>query len=658
MNALSFYSVLTAALLVVLSVPTGAPARAQLVIGSTDGLWPTSAGLETDTRGWVETAAQGEEGIYPDFNKKTRGMIQLDISATHVAPFSVASDVNLSLGYEERGGHLSPGFCDFSTALDGDIETPFTFPVTQFLCWPKLDLGGLFPVNRIRFYTHPDRAPKTINWFTLYVNDGEEQNATSGGSPRWRLCEPLPCEIRMETENTDSEVVTEFPLRLVRHISIKQQDRPLNPREAFRFSDRKAAEIAEFEIYGEGYVPKATYISEIIDIAQVVPDLSGTLASWGRLHWIGSKDDDARVVIRTRTGLDEDPSVYWWIPGRADEIAVVKENGQTLTLKDYKRLPPTQRGPRNYDTENWSFWSPPYDFDRGVEGVPLASPGPARYIQFRIDFHNTITDGARLEAIGFDFSRPPSANRAVAEIFPREVQAGVDTVFTYTLLPTLTNTDLGFDTLEIETSVRPTAVLSVRRGADTVDPTEYPYRIEDDRLVVTFEHLQGIDNSKTPVEVVFEAQVVRYGTEFRGWIFDQDSDEVRQLVDGGDASSLYTGGGIAVTIPLTGRLIDVVRVTPTVFTPNGDQINDHTVVSYALLHLTQPGEARVTLYDLAGRPVRRLQSGPLPSGRHEWEWDGRSDEGELVPPGNYLYEISVEAFERKDQQMGVVSVAY
>ena len=666
MNAKGFSCLLLAATLLSLALPQGTLARALLVIGSTEGLWPATSGLETERRGWIETAAHGEEGIYPDFNKTTRGMIQLDISATHVAPFSVTPDVNLSLGYEERGGRLSSEFCDFSPALDGNTETSFVFPVTKFLCWPKLDLGGVFPVNRIRFHTHPDRVTKAIDWFTLYVNDGDPQNLTGGGSPRWdEYCEPLPCEIRWETENSDWEVVTEFPLRLVRHVSIKQQDRALNPREAFRFSNRKPAEIAEFEVYGEGFVPKATYISEIIDISQVFPDLPGTQASWGRLHWIGSKDENARVVIRTRTGLDEDPpdpSVYWWIPGRGDEVAGLTLDGQPLTLRDYNRLPPTQRGPREYDTENWSFWSPPYDFDRGVEGVPMTSPGPARYFQFRIDFHNTITDGSRLEAIGFDFSKPPSASRAVAEIFPREVRAGVDTVFTYTVLPTLTDITLGFDSLEIETYVRPSSVRSLRVGADTVCapclPQTDAIEILDDRLIVHFEQLQGIEKSKTPVEVVFETQVVRYGAEFRSWIYDQDLDEVRQLVEGGDASSLYTGSGVAVTFPLSGQLIDALQVTPRVLTPNGDRINDQVVLSCALLHLSEAGESQVTLYDLAGRRVRRLQSGLLLSGKYEWFWDGSDDEAELVPPGNYIYFISVKADERRDERSGIIAVAY
>ena len=53
------------------------------------------------------------------------------------------------------------------------------------------------------------------------------------------------------------------------------------------------------------------------------------------------------------------------------------------------RLPP------EYDVENWSFWSWPYQFAAGLrdsalaaerwqDGTPLLSPGPSRYLQLDI----------------------------------------------------------------------------------------------------------------------------------------------------------------------------------------------------------------------------------------------------------------------------------
>ena len=212
------------------------------------------------------------------------------------------------------------------------------------------------------------------------------------------------------------------------------------------------------------------------------------------------------VVIRTRTGTDEDPNVYWWDTGRGAELSTLKVNGEPLNLNDYRKVPNTQRGPITYDTENWSFWSPPYDFDRGFAGVPVGPPlDLGATSSFAWTFFPTITDGSRIEAIGFDFSKPPSARTAVAEIFPRQVEAAVDTTFTYFLRPILDETDLGFDSLEIDTFVRPARVRSVRIEGEAVDLDEYPPEILDDRLVVHFPRFGPQDTQKL-LEVVFDVR--------------------------------------------------------------------------------------------------------------------------------------------------------
>ena len=405
-------------------------------------------------------------------------------------------------------------------------------------CLAHCRLRGIFPVNRILFYTHPDRVDQYADVFALFLNDGDPEKIDTRGNPIWE-------EIRDESENKEPVVETVFSSRPVRYVSIQPRrlrsggGTPIRP---------KPWEIAEFEIYGEGFVPEATYISEIIDIATIIPDLPGDRASWGRLHWIGSRDEGAQGGHSHAYGHGRRPQRVLVGHCRGAELSTLKVNGEPLNLNDYRKVPNTQRGPITYDTENWSFWSPPYDFDRGFAGVPVASPGPRRYIQFRVDFFSTITDGSRIEAIGFDFSKPPSARTAVAEIFPRQVEAAVDTTFTYFLRPILDETDLGFDSLEIDTFVRPVRVRSVRIEGEAVDLDEYPPEILDDRLVVHFPRFGPQDTQKL-LEVVFDVRVVKYGTEFNGRIFDQSADEVRQLVDPGDATNAYSGGGVAVVTP-------------------------------------------------------------------------------------------------------------
>jgi hypothetical protein len=60
-------------------------------------------------------------------------------------------------------------------------------------------------------------------------------------------------------------------------------------------------------------------------------------------------------------------------------------------------------------------------------------------------------------------------------------------------------------------------------------------------------------------------------------------------------------------------------------------------------------QVNVGVYDVAGRSVRVLHEGPLPSGIHERTWDGRDNEGRAVSPGVYLYryEIAGDVMTRK-----------
>lgn len=52
----------------------------------------------------------------------------------------------------------------------------------------------------------------------------------------------------------------------------------------------------------------------------------------------------------------------------------------------------------------------------------------------------------------------------------------------------------------------------------------------------------------------------------------------------------------------------------------------------------------IDLYDVRGRLVRTLVRGTVGPGRHEAVWDGRSDSGESVPSGVYLYRIRIGGF--------------
>lgn len=75
-------------------------------------------------------------------------------------------------------------------------------------------------------------------------------------------------------------------------------------------------------------------------------------------------------------------------------------------------------------------------------------------------------------------------------------------------------------------------------------------------------------------------------------------------------------------------------ISPQLFSPNLDGHDDYCVISY---EVEQPGTmAAVQILDRAGRLVRVLAARSLLGRKGQWNWNGRDEQGNLLPAGNYL----------------------
>jgi len=543
--------------------------------------------------------------------------------------------VNPYFGY---GGYGRAGEKEWSKMIDGDPETEFAQGMTSAEAWDMFyfDLGGVLPVGRIRFYPREWRPDRAIPTFELATNNGDPEHQDVQGTPfpdHVALYRPVAIHGDVVRDVT-------FSLRPVRYVILK----PVDVEYGIYW------EVAEMEVYGEGYVPRASYLSDFIDL--------GDIASWGKIRWTGRRDENARVLIHTRTGLDDDPNVYWRKTGRESEITSRRPTGELLTQNDYDQLPTKVKGPITYDTDSWSFWSAPYDFDAGLTGVGITSPGPRQYLQIRIDFVSTWTDAGHLERVTFDYSKPPVATDVVAEIWPDEVTMGQRTRFVYALRPRLRATDLGFNGVEMVTHTPADTVRSVRFGGDEI-PFLVTYLEEPPRFVVAFTE-DRIDASRTGkvLEIEFDASVFRYSTEFSARVLDTEADEVSQLVNPGNATVRIPSNGISVRTILGEGTIGSISATPRAITPNGDDINDEVEISYDLFKLTCGVDVELTVHKLSGEQIRLLYTGSEASGRYRHTWDGYDENRRSVPPGIYIYALEVHTDEGIEHRAGTICVAY
>jgi hypothetical protein len=99
---------------------------------------------------------------------------------------------------------------------------------------------------------------------------------------------------------------------------------------------------------------------------------------------------------------------------------------------------------------------------------------------------------------------------------------------------------------------------------------------------------------------------------------------------------------VPTTVPITPQeQLEAVTFLPEEYVlspcvPN--PFNPSTTIRY---QLSEPGEVRLTIYDLLGQKVRVLVSEPQPAGWYRMSWDGRDEAGRLVSSGVVLYRLAV-----------------
>ena len=506
-----------------------------------------------------------------------------------------------------------------------------------------LDLGGVFLIKEVRFRPLAAHPEHYVEHFRIGISE-EYRTQGRGAGTGAAFFEPI-LEVK---ENVDPEVrVLLDPPVVTRFFQLQI------PR-----ITAKAIDIADFEIFGGGFVSRASYESDVIAMDD--------LASWGSTRWSGRRDAGAQIEIRTRSGSDPQPEVFWQVrPEQQDSVRFL-DGGGDLSLVEYRRqydrlaefLKPIK--PQNWvstDAEHWSFWSSPYSFEQS--GAAVESPGPRQYFQVRADFTSTLEEGGKIDYIEFETS-PPAVRRLVGEIFPVEVEVGAATQFTYYIQPTIRAGDSGFDGVEISTPSQVVSVDALR--LDGIDQVDFSWRRLDEGRgfeLMLSRKLQPTD-SGILMEVVFTAPVLReVGTLFESRVFDSSRPwEVRQQVNPGNAADEIESDRQVVTAALSRTLVFAPRVAPNPFTPNGDGVNDAVHFSYKLLRVSAAVPVSIEVFDLSGRRVTQVYSGADPLGEYDYVWDGTDDSRRLVPPGLYLYRLAVDLQSGRETNSGILAVAY
>jgi hypothetical protein len=359
----------------------------------------------------------------------------------------------------------------------------------------------------------------------------------------------------------------------------------------------------------------------------------------------------------------------------------------------------------------WSFWSAPFNLEDGLideslpedewhqSGVQLPLPGGTRYIQFRVFFDTEQHSAGLLDFIEFDYDSPLVSGGVLAEIFPPRVPLGEEISFHYYMRPlfdlgetsafnrieiAVPSIDTRIDTLRFDgqdwteiagigngddplLSTNPERLAPNTDNADSlgqfaqsviIDPVSNSPKLLIKVPRMSSEHFQFGQN----IEAVFKSKLFRGSKEFASLVWNDAVGEpgstISQPASNGDATPEVATNAWLVVVDDIANVVNPPIITPNPFTPNGDGINDEITFTFNLFLLLEEVEVELAIYDLSGRRLAQLQTGESSAGKLEVKWGGHNDEGEMVPPGLYLYRLLVDSDNTSTERSGTLSLVY
>lgn len=511
------------------------------------------------------------------------------------------------------------------------------------------DLGAPFPVNRIRFFPAPD-DDAFVKAFELRVNDGENFNDIN--RPQYEL-------LRRVEVNRESTVDIEFAPLQGRFLQLL-------------VLSKTVFNIAEFEIYGQGFVPVASYESALHSFGGPV-NYSRLRVHATQLGTAGA----ATAAIQMRTGADDSPLAYFRRDrdtGRQEEVSADEYNtdlprralfrqdpttGELLEELDrasYLNLPVEEQGPvRDFfkgdirdDVENWSAWSPSTPIaSTGAIAVPIGLPSPREFMQFRILFDGDAESAVRIDTFQVEFS-PGLVREAVGEValaadpFPAsgllEVEGGIDTTFTYDIRTEFAADVAGYRGVRIE-AFPPPVFESLQMGDPLVAVEDVEWTASERGFDVFFAPVAASNNQ--PLRITFRLRLLKYNTPINAYLLGADSVPPHPIAPGNASPLAGTDATNAFATQARPKL--QLALSTALISPNGDGRNDEVAIDLVLSQFSAQTAVAVEIFDLSGRRVRQLLSQPRPAGSYSQAWNGRDEQGVLVPPGLYLCRVGVEA---------------
>ena len=256
---------------------------------------------------------------------------------------------------------------------------------------------------------------------------------------------------------------------------------------------------------------------------------------------------------------------------------------------------------------------------------------------------------ASLSGLRLNFAEPV-ARRLLGEIVPSQVdRLGAEAPFSVYVRPEFGAGDGGFNELLLEApagmELTYNGLLGSADGEDFSPLEAAVLAAAADRVHLSFASMEP-DSEVAVLRIDFAGRLFSRGGPLKVQLRrGEDGAGIWQRVDPGEAvETVGSNRLLVVGQPQSRSIFADLVVEPAVLTPNGDGVNDEVALRFSVVLVEGSQRIEATIYDLQGRLVRQLaEQRDFASGMYEMGWDGRNEEGTLVPPGVYAMHLRLDA---------------
>ena len=536
---------------------------------------------------------------------------------------------DLAGGVLRRGGSIvntSPTSVSAQLLIDGDVESADKMSLsspeaTRLADEVFMDLGSFFWIDSGKLAAGSFGQTLGVSWYEYRMQLSDGSRDVDGGLAWTTMVSRNGKKARIGVQDEAFAPIKARFFRIEWDVGF----------EAVSVDNLGQARISEIQLFGEGYQPEVTLTSDLIRL--------GGTRNLSTIEWDAGAKPGTRVVLQTRTGNTLDTLLHYF---KADGTEVTEAQYNKIRIK-------SQKGdivPEEVASADWEPWSAPYENPRGSE---ITSPSPREFMKIRATL---LSDDPmarpELRAVRVNFASP-LAGKLEGRVLPTLVDSlGVNRLFS--LIVDIESLESGFDEVLIEPP--PGMQLSFDPASESLYTgmaSDFDGNAGLESLALESVHVlsQG-DSLHLSFPEIGEAEVLR--VDFRGKLFSSGG-RMRVSVGSSARDGLWQrvdeevprNSLQLVALPESKDVFQYLTVTPRIFSPNGDGINDEMVMEFTVVLVGASTAVEAEIFDLTGRLVRSLeQQRAVSTGRYAIPWDGKDDGGNRLPPGLYAVRLRLD----------------